>query len=58
MTCLLKQLNEMDEDLDELEDKMGKNTRIVNFVLALIVLALIVVLVVIVYAILLMRGII
>ena len=55
---LAQAYDEMDEDLDELEDKMGKNTRIVNFVLALIVLALIVVLVVIVYAILLMRGII
>lgn len=55
---LAQAYDEMDEDLDELEDKMGKNTRIVNFVLALIVLALIVVLIVIVYAILLMRGII
>lgn len=48
--------DELDEDLDDMESRMGKNTRLVNFILVLIVLALIVVLVVIVYAILIMKG--
>ena len=55
---LAQQYDEMDENLDDIEDKVGHNTRLVNFILILIVIALVVILVVIIYAILLMRGVI
>ncbi len=55
---LAQQYDEMDENLDDIEDKVGHNTRLVNFILVLIVIALVVILVVIIYAILLMKGVI
>lgn len=55
---LAQRYDEMDENLDDIEDKVGHNTRLVNFILILIVIALVVILVVIIYAILLMRGVI
>ena len=55
---LAQQYDAMDENIDDIEDKVGHNTRLVNFILVLIVIALVVILVVIIYAILLMKGVI